>query len=83
VERVGEKIVVAVADNGHGIPADKLNAVLERFVQLRSGDRRGGVGLGLYISKCIIEGHGGESGLKTEAAAEAHFPSPLPIDEPT
>jgi signal transduction histidine kinase len=48
----------AVHDTGSGIPADKLETVFARFLQLARNDRRG-LGLGLYISKCIIQGHGG------------------------
>ncbi|MGD0679968.1 MAG: HAMP domain-containing sensor histidine kinase [Polyangiaceae bacterium] len=57
VERVGPDLCFAVRDTGVGIPADRLESVFERFVQIRE-DRRG-MGLGLYISKCIVEGHGG------------------------
>jgi signal transduction histidine kinase len=56
-ERVGEDLRFSVSDSGAGIPADKLEAVFERFVQI-DADRRG-LGLGLYISKCIVQGHGG------------------------
>jgi signal transduction histidine kinase len=48
----------AVSDTGPGIPADKLEAVFARFLQLGTNDRRG-VGLGLYISRAIVQGHGG------------------------
>lgn len=58
VECIGEELRFAVADTGQGIPADKLEAVFERFLQVTDNDRRG-VGLGLYISKCIVQGHGG------------------------
>lgn len=56
--RQGSKFLFAVRDTGPGIPADKLEAIFDRFTQLNEQDRRG-VGLGLYISKCIVEGHGG------------------------
>ena len=49
----------SVRDTGEGIPADKLEAIFERFWQVERTDRRG-LGLGLYISKSIIEGHGGK-----------------------
>jgi signal transduction histidine kinase len=82
VERVGDNIVFAVTDNGEGIPADKLNAVFERFVQLTSDHRRGGVGLGLYISKCIIEGHGGQIWAESRSGSGSTFSFAVPIDGP-
>lgn len=57
-ERMGADLHFAVRDTGQGIPSDKLEAVFERFVQVGNDDRRG-VGLGLYICKCIVQGHGG------------------------
>ena len=83
VERVGDNIVFAVADNGEGIPADKLTAVFERFVQLTSDQRRGGVGLGLYISKCIIEGHGGRIWAENRSGGGSTLSFAVPIDEAT
>lgn len=58
VERAGDDLRFAVRDTGEGIPADKLESIFERLVQVTHGDRRG-VGLGLYISKIIVEGHDG------------------------
>jgi signal transduction histidine kinase len=58
VERIGDDIRFAVTDTGVGIPADHLEDVFERFHQVTRNDRRG-MGLGLYISKCIMQGHGG------------------------
>jgi signal transduction histidine kinase len=57
VDRIGEEIRFAVSDSGAGIPVAKFEAVFERCVQVNA-DRRG-LGLGLYISKCIVQGHGG------------------------
>lgn len=58
-ERVGEtELSFCVSDSGQGIPADMLEAVFERFWQVGKNDRRG-LGLGLYISRCIVEAHGG------------------------
>ena len=45
-------------DTGSGIPANLLEVVFERFWQVGKQDRRG-LGLGLYISRCIVEAHGG------------------------
>ena len=51
-----------MADQGVGIPADQRDQVFERFYQAdgESGRRRfGGLGLGLYISRAIVDAHGG------------------------
>jgi signal transduction histidine kinase len=58
VEHVEDSTVFSVSDTGVGIPVDKLEAIFDRFVQLAGGDGRG-VGLGLFISKCIVHGHDG------------------------
>ncbi len=41
-----------------GIPADRTESVFDRFAQVQENDSRG-LGLGLFISKAIVEGHGG------------------------
>ena len=55
------QIVVAVEDNGPGIPPNKLEAIFERFYSERPQDEKFGThsGLGLSISKQIAEAHGG------------------------
>ncbi len=57
-ERAGEQLRCSVGDQGSGIPADRIEGVFERFVQVQENDRRG-LGLGLFIAKRIVEGHGG------------------------
>ena len=57
-ERAGDQVRCSVADAGPGIPADQLEKVFERFVQINIDDRRG-LGLGLFIAKRIVEGHSG------------------------
>lgn len=57
-ESTGDELRFAVSDTGSGIPGNMLEAIFERFWQVGENDRRG-VGLGLYISKCIVEAHGG------------------------
>jgi signal transduction histidine kinase len=47
-----------VHDTGSGIPIQMLEAIFQRFWQARANDRRG-VGLGLYITRCIVEAHRG------------------------
>jgi signal transduction histidine kinase len=57
-KRIGEAFEFCVDDTGEGIPVAMLEAVFERFWQVGKNDRRG-LGLGLYISRCIVEAHGG------------------------
>lgn len=57
-QRTGNTLEFCVEDTGEGIPAAMLEAVFERFWQVGKNDRRG-LGLGLYISRCIVEAHGG------------------------
>ncbi len=51
-------VEVSVRDTGAGIPENLLEVVFERFWQVGKQDRRG-LGLGLYISRCIVEAQGG------------------------
>ena len=77
VECVGPDLCFAVRDTGAGIPADRLEAVFERFVQVR--DDRRGMGLGLYISKCIVEGHGGRIWAESTLGHGSSFLFTLPL----
>jgi signal transduction histidine kinase len=54
--------VFSVEDNGVGIPADKVDRLFEKFYQIDTTAKRkfGGSGLGLPISKGIVEAHGGK-----------------------
>jgi len=56
--RAGSSCLISVTDTGVGIPASELTAIFERFRQLDRSDRTG-LGLGLYISRWIVEAHGG------------------------
>ena len=78
VERIGEDIRFAISDTGEGIPPDKLEAVFVRFLQLTKNDRRG-VGLGLYISKCIVQAHGGRIWAESRIGQGSTFCFTLPI----
>lgn len=80
VERSGEDegaLRISVADTGPGIAPDDLPHLFTAFWR---GDRRErrGVGLGLWIARAIVEGHGGELGVVSRAGAGATFTCTLP-----
>ena len=72
VEDVGGKTRFFVKDTGVGIPQDKLEVIFERFWQVGENDRRG-LGLGLYISKCLVEAHGGAIWAESELGKGSTF----------
>lgn len=69
-----------MSDTGIGIPSAELPRIFERFRQI-SKDRRG-LGLGLHISKSIIEAHGGRVWVESEVGAGSAFHFALPQPPP-
>ena len=61
-----------------GVPPDQAESIFMRFVQLTKSDRRG-VGLGLYISKCIVQGHGGRIWVESRPGEGSTFFFTVPI----
>ncbi|MCK4848120.1 MAG: PAS domain-containing sensor histidine kinase, partial [Candidatus Heimdallarchaeota archaeon] len=55
-----DKIRITVMDNGAGIPKNKQEEIFEPFVSIQSQYSVQGTGIGLYISRIIIEGHEGK-----------------------
>ncbi|MDH3413817.1 MAG: sensor histidine kinase, partial [Gammaproteobacteria bacterium] len=64
-----ERLQIVVADEGPGIPDDRLAQVFEPFVRLEPSRSRetGGVGLGLSIARDIARAHGGDLVLHNRA----------------
>lgn len=83
VETRGEMIVTAVRDHGIGIPADEIGLVFERFHRGRqvSTTNYGGLGLGLYITRQIVERHGGSIWVESREGEGTTFSFSLPLAE--
>ena len=72
-------VAVAVRDTGTGIPADDLPRVFTKFFR-RDHGRPNGTGLGLWISRGLVEAHGGELTASSELGSGSTFRFTLPID---
>ncbi|MEZ4537173.1 MAG: ATP-binding protein [Cyanobacteriota/Melainabacteria group bacterium] len=70
-----DRVRISVTDKGRGIPEEKLGDVFERFKQVDKSDQveKGGTGLGLPISKTIVEQHGGEIGVTSKEGEGSTF----------
>ena len=77
-------VEVRVSDHGRGIPEQHKNRVFERFQQVASTDwkEKGGSGLGLPISRAIIEQHNGSIGVDSEEGKGSQFWFRLPVKPP-
>lgn len=72
--------VIQVADDGDGIAVDELPHVFERFYRgLGSADKPGGVGLGLAITKAIVEAHHGKIAVASAPKQGTTFTVALPL----
>lgn len=72
-------IMLLVQDNGPGIEIEKQESIFQRFERLGSYTHVGGLGLGLYIVKKIVEGHGGEISLFSAPGNGSTFTIKLPL----
>lgn len=72
-------IMLLVQDNGPGIEIEKQESIFQRFERLGSYTHVGGLGLGLYIVKKIVEGHGGEITLSSAPGNGSTFTIKLPL----
>ena len=79
----GNYLEVAVSDTGEGIPAEDLPNIFERFYRVDKSRARatGGTGLGLTISKRLVEAHGGTIEAQSELGKGSRFSFTIPIAE--
>lgn len=78
--RDGEEIIFAITDSGPGIAPEDQAQVFEAFKQTTTGLRqRGGTGLGMPISRSLVQAHGGRLWLESELGKGSTFYTALPI----
>ncbi|MFL5813423.1 MAG: CHASE3 domain-containing protein [Bdellovibrionia bacterium] len=71
-------IRISVSDQGPGVPPQDKERIFERFGRIKSPNDAGGLGLGLYLSKEIIEAHDGSIRVESEPGKGATFIVELP-----
>ena len=71
-------VAVSVCDTGSGIPGEYLPHIFDKFVQVPD-EPTGGAGLGLTISKSIVEAHGGQISVQSEVGRGTTFTFTLPL----
>ncbi len=70
---------IAIADQGKGIPPEDLPHLFERFYRGTGANTAEGIGLGLYITRILVEAHGGRIRVESEVGKGSTFYLLLPI----
>ena len=77
--RVGNGVLVSVHDHGAGIPRDELPRLFDRYYRAKTTKvRKEGLGLGLFITKGLVEAHGGRIWVASEVGKGSTFSFSLP-----
>lgn len=81
LESGGEEVKVSVRDQGQGIPAAELDKLFQAFskTSVRSTAGEKSTGLGLAITRKIVEGHGGRIGVSSRVGEGSTFSFALPV----
>ncbi len=80
VEGNGVLARLVVRDRGIGIPEGDLERIFERYEQATSARGYGGLGLGLYIARQIVDAHGGTLRVESAPGAGSTFTVELPVE---
>lgn len=78
LEQAGSEINTHIKDTGEGIPADAMPHLFTKFFRASTGLTQKGTGLGLYISKAIVEKHGGKIWVESVVGKGSTFSFSLP-----
>ena len=77
-EQRDNHVAISIADTGSGIPTEYLPHIFDKFVQVPDAPT-GGAGLGLTISKSIVEAHGGQISVQSQVGQGSTFTFTLPL----
>ena len=77
IARSGSEVLLEIADTGPGIPPELLERVFERGSRTYRPRQQGGSGMGLYLTRLLIELHGGQ--ITVESVGGTKFSIVLPV----
>lgn len=78
---VSGEIKISVTDQGKGLTPKECSCLFKRFSLVKDSRTSGGVGLGLYICRLLVEAHGGRIWVESKAGQGTSFYLTLPIAE--
>jgi signal transduction histidine kinase len=81
-ERGSHHVVIEVIDHGMGIPPEQVGRLFQKFERVNTEKHMAisGTGLGLYICRLIVEGHGGQIWVESEVGKGSTFGLVVPLD---
>ncbi|HMG81506.1 MAG TPA: ATP-binding protein [Ferruginibacter sp.] len=79
IQQKDKQLIVSVKDNGKGIPKDEVPYVFERFFRAKKTKNLQGIGLGLHLSKQIINAHKGVVWVQSEEGNGSTFYFSIPV----
>jgi PAS domain S-box-containing protein len=75
-----DKVVTSVIDRGAGMSAEEVANLFQRYYRTESArQHRSGLGLGLYVTRGLVEAHGGEIWVESESGKGSSFHFTLPV----
>jgi signal transduction histidine kinase len=77
----GNDLLVRVTDYGIGMAEEAMKSIFEKYYQVKNTTRSGGLGLGLYISRRIIEAHGGRIWAESIEGTGTTFSFTIPLKQ--
>ncbi len=80
--RENGEVVVSISDQGPGIPAEEIPRLFQRFYRGSHSRTAEGLGLGLYITRMLVEAHGGRIWVESTPGKGSTFSFTLPIAHP-
>jgi two-component system phosphate regulon sensor histidine kinase PhoR len=81
LERQDDEYLVSITDQGIGVGQEYLDHIFERFYRVRNTASRqySGIGLGLYVTRAIVEGHGGRIWVTNNDGLGCTFSFTVPV----